>query len=50
MEQSSWEADSRSASQIHRLLQNLKVYYRVHRSVLTVPVLGRMNLLYILFV
>jgi hypothetical protein len=41
---SSWEADSRSASQeIPRLLWNPKAYYSVHNSPPLVPILSLMN-------
>jgi hypothetical protein len=44
MEQSSWEANSHSASQeIPCLLQDLKIHYQVHKSPPLVPTENQMN-------
>jgi hypothetical protein len=43
MDQSSWEDNSPSASQITRLLWSPKVHYRVHKSLSLVPLLSQLN-------
>jgi len=44
MEQSSWEANSHSATQeISQLSWNPKVHYHVHKSLTLIPILTQMN-------